>query len=235
MMNNLVARLRAPSITNRPPGRAEVLRNDLAVLVALLIALLLGLGIREQARKAHRSYDLGDGLPKIWYPAGWLSGQPGFLHFQASNPASPSSYDARVDVILRDRKPEETLDLARANWGLQRSQDLLLYREFDSTPATVLDGQPALLTRYAYVADPTRDSGASGLPVVVEGEDLLFFADNKLVVATVSADANHWEVETRHFQLVFDSLKMQPVTVEADQLLSTPPATSTTPAEGGSQ
>jgi hypothetical protein len=225
-MNNLIDLLRRPSLTNLPPTRFELRRNDLAVIVVVLLAFVFGLGIRNLALNASKSIALGDDLPTLRYPAGWITGQPEFLHFQAVNPASASTFDAQIDVFLRDLKTEETLDVARASWGLQRGQELLQYRELAADPVTVLNNQPALLTRYAYVADPARESGANGLPVIVEGQDLLFFHGAQLVVITLAADVNDWEAEQRHFQIVLDSLQLQTVAAMPVE---------TTPTEGGQQ
>lgn len=230
-MAGLVARLQAPSRTSQPPAPGEIWRNDLAVLVTVLFALFLGLGIRNQALTAQRSFTLGDGLPVIAYPAGWHTGSTESFHFQAMNPTSPSSFDARLAVSLQEVKEGQTLDLARAAWALRRSQELMLYRELASEPVTILDGQPALRTRYAFVADPTRAQGATGLPVVVEAEDLLFLAGNQLVVLSVAADAGEWEDEVRHFRLIFDSLKLQPQTDTGLIALPTPDS-ATPPAQG---
>jgi hypothetical protein len=177
-------------------------------VLVVLFALFLGLGIRNQAIHASRAVNLGDDLPTLRYPAGWITGQPEFLHFQATNPASISSFNAQIDVYLRDLQADETLAMARANWALRRSRELLQYRELNSDPVTVLDGLLGLRTRFGYVADPTRESGATGLPVVVEGQDLLFLHDGKLVVITVAADVQDWEAEQEHFQIVFNSLDM---------------------------
>jgi hypothetical protein len=223
---SLLAALRRPSITNRPPTTAELRRNDLALLVVVVLAFVIGLGVRNLAWQVSKPMPLGDGLPTIRYPADWLTRQPEFLHFQAINPASPSSYDAQVDVFVRDLKPEETLEMARARLGLQRGQELVYYRELSSDPVTVLHNQPALLTHYAHVADPARDNGGNGLPIVVEGQDLLFFQDNKLVIITLAADANNWAAEQRHFQIVLDSLALQTQTVEPIE---------TTPTEGSAE
>lgn len=216
-MAGLVARLRAPSGTSQAPAPGELWRNDLAVLVTVLFVLFLGLGIRNQALTAQRTFALGAGLPVIAYPAGWHTGSTEALHFQAINPASPSTFDARLAVSLQEVRADQTLDLARAAWALRRSQELTLYRELTSEPVTILDGQPALRTRYAFVADPTRAQGATGLPVVVEAEDLLFLAGGRLIVISVAADAAEWEDEVRHFQLAYDSLGLRapPTPVDA--------------------
>jgi hypothetical protein len=229
-----VARLRAPSPTSQPPAPGELWRNDLAVLVTVLFALFLGLGIRNGALNAHGSFALGEGLPVIAYPAGWHTGSTESLHFQAINPASPSSFDARLTVSLQETRTDQTLDLARVAWALRRSQELMLYRELASEPVTILDGQPALRTRYAFVADPTRAQGATGLPVVVEAEDLIFLNSGQLVVINVAADATEWADEARHFRLIYDSLRLR-TNADADQLTPPLPLETRLPTEGDSE
>jgi hypothetical protein len=220
MIDSLLTTLRKPSITNRPPGAGEIRRNDIAVLLVVLFAFFLGWSLRTQVSNASRAISLGDDLPTVRYPAGWITGQPEFLHFQATNPTSISSFNAQIDVHVRDLQADESLDIARANWGLRRSRELLQYRELSVAPVTVLTGLPGLHIRFGYVADPTRESGATGLPVVVEGQDLLFLYGDKLVVITVSADAHDWEIEQEHFQIVFDSLNMN--TAESEPAIITP-------------
>jgi hypothetical protein len=220
MINSLLGTLRKPSITNRPPGAGEIRRNDMAVILVVLFAFFLGLGLRNQATNASRAISLGNDLPTLRYPAGWMTGQPESLLFQATNPTSPSSFKAQVEVHLRNLQAGETLDMARANWGLRRSRELLQYRELNADPVTVLSGLPGLRIRFGYVADPTRESGAIGLPVVVEGQDLLFFHGNKLVVVTLAADAHEWEREQEHFLIVLNSLDVR--TVESEPAIITP-------------
>lgn len=230
VLTDLTARLRSPSVTNEPPAPGELRRNDWAVAAVVAFALFLGLGIRQQSISAHRAFALGDGLPTIDYPAGWRTAQPEVGVFRAMDAASPSPFSTQIVVALRESMPDETLDRARAAWGLQRSQQLLLYRELVAEPLTVLDGAPAIRTRYAYVADPTREYGATGLPVVVEGEDLLFFAEGRLVAVSVAADASAWDAAARRFAVVWRSLNVQ--AQSADPLLNVPsPAPEALPTQ----
>lgn len=222
MIAELWERLRRPSVTNQPPAPGELRRNDLAVLLVVLLALLLGLAVRSWALGASRSFALGEDLPTLRYPLGWRTSQTETFAFQALNPHSPSHFDARVEVRVSSRPAAEPLDLARAAWSIQRSQDLLAYRELAAEPLTV-QGEPALLIHYAYVADPTRASGVTGVPVVVEAQDLLFLRFGKLVVVTVAADATEFATAERDFALVFASLGLEPLAT--DDLLPLAPIT----------
>ncbi len=208
-MASLINALRQPSVTNQPPDQAEIRRNDIITILWFIFALFLGLGIRNNAVNTHRTVALGDNLPSIAIPSGWITGTSDGFVLSAQNPNSPSIFNAQVTVIARDLNNGENLVAARTGWSLQRSQQLLRYRELSAASATVLDNQPAVLVHYAYVADPTRDAGAAAPPVVVQAEDLMFISGNKFVVVTTAADAAEQDAESSNFAIVKDSLKLK--------------------------
>ncbi|RLT40286.1 MAG: hypothetical protein DWI57_08725 [Chloroflexi bacterium] len=212
-MAALLAALRRPSITNQPPSPSEQRRNDLLVIVVILFAIFLGWGIRYNSGNAVRQFALGDQLPTLAYPAAWLEAQSDGVLFRAIDPASPSAFDARVELFVRDLKEGETLDTLSASWPLRRTQELERFRNLAVEVAQRTGDQPALVFTYAYIADPTRESGSLGLPVVVKGQDLLFIANDgigeRLVVTTVTADATEWESHTDAFTKIFASLGVQ--------------------------
>ena len=208
-MASLINALRQPSVTNQPPDQAEIRRNDIITILWFIFALFLGSGIRNNAVNTHRTVALGDNLPSIAIPSGWITGTSDGFVLSAQNPNSPSIFNAQVTVIARDLNNGENLVAARTGWSLQRSQQLLRYRELSAASATVLDNQPAVLVHYAYVADPTRDAGAAAPPVVVQAEDLMFISGNKFVVVTTAADAAEQDAESSNFAIVKDSLKLK--------------------------
>ena len=87
------------------------------------------------------------------------------------------------------------------------------FRNLSGTVIKNADGAPGLLITYAYIADPTRESGSLGLPVVVKGQDLLFVANDgigdRLVAVTVVADAAEWAAHADDFPAIFASLGFQ--------------------------
>lgn len=221
-MMNIFQQLTKPSPTNAAPPPSQVWRNDLAVVATLIFALFLGIGVRNQILNASQYIELGDNLPRISAPAGWLTKRADTGIVQVRNPGSPSTLASEVDIIVQPVESDQTLDTARLAQSLQRSQDLLNYREFSVNQVTVqptigrtrADQVPGVLTTYAYIADPSLDGNANGLPVVVQAQDLIFVLDNKLYVVTLMADATQWEQEAKHFSLLLDSLGMK--TVEQD-------------------
>ncbi|MBE2240344.1 MAG: hypothetical protein IAE81_21335 [Caldilineaceae bacterium] len=219
-------RLIKPSPTNEPPAPGAQLRNDLAVAVTVLFALFLALGIRSQVYSASQVAVLNQGALRIAYPERWVqrsaaesganidgSTDAGFI---AVNLGSPSTYDSRVEVTSRPLSPDETLELARFERGLKLSSEVSGYRELEATVMQVLNGLPAIAATYGFVADPTRDAGATGLPVVVEGQDILFVQDGVLYVVSLRADAAEWGANAHDFAVVTNSLRLQaPPTVAA--------------------
>ena len=205
--------LRKPSITNQPPSAGEQRRNDLLMIVVILFAIFLGWGIRNNAVGAVRTFALGNQLPTLSYPAAWLEAQSEGVLFRAIDPASPSTFDARVELAVRDVKEGETLDQISTSWPLRRTQEVERFRTLSGAVAKGPDGQPALVLTYAYIADPTRESGSLGLPVVVKGQDLLFIASDgigdRLVAVTVAADASEWASHADAFTQIFASLGLQ--------------------------
>ena len=220
-MTAFLESLRKPSITNQPPSAGEQRRNDLLMIVVILFAIFLGWGIRNNAVGAVRTFPLGNQLPTLSYPAAWLEAQSEGVLFRAIDPASPSTFDARVELFVRDVKEGETLDQISISWPLGRGQALDRFRNLSATVIKGADGAPALLITYAYIADPTRESGSLGLPVVVKGQDLLFVANDgigdpstgsgqrRLVALTVAADAAEWSAHADAFSAVFASLGYQ--------------------------
>lgn len=209
-MSSLLTALTKPSVTNEPPSPNEIWRNDLALLVTVLFALFLGYGIRNNAINASRTVELGPDLPAIDIPARWITGQDADYIVTARNPRSPSIFDSEVKIAVRPLRPEENMVTARSGLGVQRTQELLRYRELSADPVTV-DGEPGILVTYAYVADPTRPAGATAPPVVVQAQDLIFVAPetSQVVVVTTAADAADWDAEARYFRTVHNSLNVR--------------------------
>jgi len=207
-------RLIKPSPTNEPPAPDAQFRNDLAVAVTVLFALFLALGIRSQVYSASKFAALNQDALRIAYPERWVQRSasetgPDDAGFRVVNLGSPSTYDSRIEVTSRPLSPDETLELARFERGLKLSGEVSGYRELEAAEMQVLNGLPAIVAVYGFVADPTRDAGATGLPVVVEGQDILFVQDGMLYMVSLHADAAEWEANARDFAIVTDSLRLQ--------------------------
>lgn len=227
-MATWLSSLSKPSITNDPPSERDLSRLDIAVIVTVLFALFLGLGIRNNAVSASRTIELGEGLPSIKIPNNWITGQPEGYLLHARNPRSPSVFNAEVMVMTRPLTAGQDAVAARTSLGLQRTQDLLRYRELSAEAVTV-NGQPGILVTYAYVADPTREQGQVAPPVVVQAQDLIFPSGSNAVIVTIAADAATWEDEEAAILLIQESLDME--LQDTEIVTNTGTTTTVTPAE----
>lgn len=215
-MARLLDFLNPPIVTTEPPTAADIRRNDWVLLGCVLLLLAAGWMVRWFALDTQRTADLGIGLPAITYPSGWYPSTPtadaaapneGVL-FEVANPGSPSTYAPVIRIESLPVRQGDDLDTLRMDLGLRRSREFDRYRELTADPVLVLDDRPAVLTTYAFVADPTHDSGAYGLPVVVQAQDLLFRQDNRWLIASVAADAAEFADQEPDFTLFFDSLRL---------------------------
>lgn len=215
-----------PSPTNAAPTPADIRRIDLAVLGVVIFALFLGLGIRNQTLDASTWVTLGRGLPRIAYPATWQPRTSDEYLVRAVDAGSPSTFDPQMAVTARAQRADETLELARADRTFQFINSQTGYRELDAEQMLVYRNTPAIMTTYALIADPTRDSGAAGLPVVVQAHDIMFFENGQFLVVTVAADANLWDAAQRDFEIIFSSMRLRPMPAE-ELTVVTPPAAAT--------
>lgn len=207
-MSTLIHALTKPSVTNDPPSAADLRITEIAVLVTLAFALFLGMGIRNNVLSNSRAVTLGEDLPEMRVPAGWISRQVEDTVYAARNPRNASIFDSAVQVAVRPMQEGDTPVTVRSGLSVQRSRNLARYRELGAQRVTV-GGAPGLLVTYAYVADPTRDQGAVAPPVVVQAQDLFFAAGDQMVIVTVAADAADWDEEESYFRVIFDSLNVE--------------------------
>jgi hypothetical protein len=210
-MSTFLDRLRSPSITNEPPTVQDQQRNDLYVIATIVIAILLGWLVRNSTLNAVRQYTFEGGVPAITLPVHWISSttQEGLL-LRAIDPRSPSTFNGLVEVSARPLREGEDLTVLNVSWPLKRSGELDRFRTLSSRAMIAPDGEPAQLITYAYIADPTRESGSLGMPVVVRGQDLIMMVgegtDRQLVVITTAADATDWQRESPVFERLYDQL-----------------------------
>jgi len=229
-MTTWLQRLTQPSPTNEAPTRGELRRNDLLVAALVLFALFLALGIRNQVLNASKTVRLGENLPRIAYPERWRTQTTEGALLHVINPGSRSTFDTQMLVSGRPLRVDESLEDARADRGIKLAMSLPGYRELEAERMVVLDNQPALVATYAYIADPTLNAGATGLPVVVEAQDIMFLGGGQFLAVTLAADANAWEEEGRNFSIITNSLRLKPLPEEETGVeLAPQPAANETP------
>lgn len=209
-----------PSITTEPPTLGETRRNDAVLLAFVVLILLLGWLLRFTVREEVRTVTLREGLPTIIHPEGWVTQTSdaqadSSQWFVATNPASPSTLDSELRVEALPVREGESLETLRVMLSLHRNQELERYRELEARRVLV-GNEPGYLVTYAYIADPTRESGAPGLPVVAEAQDLLFGSGNLWLVITTTADAIDWQSESLPFTALHEHLQVRAAALQEE-------------------
>lgn len=194
----------------KPQGRAEEPEWMVWALVALLLVagLLIKLNATGQVVQATES-----GIT-LNYPAGWTRMVPTdpTQTLYAADSFSSAGFPTQVQIHeypLADvgRNLEALGDINLA-WSTRHGRDLMAYRALNVQTVT-LDGQTASALEYAYIPTPAQGGDATGLPVVVQAEDLLLKQGDQLIVITFTADAAHYAELAETWQAIQASIQVQ--------------------------
>jgi hypothetical protein len=168
---------------------------DWAVIGVLIVALLLGWVVKVVAEGRRDTYtDTQHGLT-LRYPRGWLLKADEDLAFQAVDPGSgdfKTTYQVRIWPIDGTAELTPTLTVVLNNNSLERAQEGLAYRLFDTVGGTEKDGQSTMEMTYVYV-EPGSDLFMQQMPVVVQGLDIAVGHGDKAYVFSLLASEAEFE------------------------------------------
>lgn len=169
--------------------------SDWAVLGVLIVALLLGWAVKAVAQGQRDTYtDTGNGLT-VRYPQGWLIKTNEDLAFQLVNPDSgdfKTTYQVQIWPIDMTGEMTPTLTMVLNNSSLDRAQEGLAYRPFDTLQGADKGDQPTMETTYVYVV-PGSDLFMQHMPVVVQGLDIAVAHGDKAYVFSLLASQAEFE------------------------------------------
>lgn len=178
--------------------------------VVLLLAIGLGIKMSVMGRLT-RAEESGVVLN---YPAGWTwmettdSTQLLYVADPFASAGFPTGVEVReVPLSTVGRNLEQLSDIGLA-WSTHHGRELLAYRALNVTPVTV-NGREALALGYAYVPAPGQGAQSSGLPVVVQAQDLLFKQGDQLLIVTFAAEATRYAELTATWQAIQSSIQIQ--------------------------
>lgn len=164
-------------------------RNDrfgvIAVFLATVGAVLLGLALREGTLNQQWQYNSRVAGIEASYPSGWLVDEGGDYVARISDPkARPFKTQYIINVVPAggEASVRNVLD----NLTLQRSADLAAYRVLSVEDVTV-GGVPRTEMRFAFV-DSDPNPFIQRLPVVVLGLDVIILDDDRAIVVTFMAE-----------------------------------------------
>jgi len=168
---------------------------DWAVIGVLLVALLLGWAVKAVAEGQRDTYTDTENKLTVRYPRGWLVKTDEDMAFQVVDPSSgdfKTTYQVRVWPIDTTGEMTPTLTMVLNNSSLDRAQEGLAYRLFDTLQGEDKDDQPTMETTYVYVK-PGSDLFMQQMPVVVQGLDIAVARGDKAYVFSLLASQAEFE------------------------------------------
>jgi hypothetical protein len=197
----------AKSSTRTPRDRWA----DWAVVGALVVALLLGWGVKILAEGKRHTFADGDTGLTIQYPPDWLMRTHEGSVFYLLNPGSgefETTYQVQVQPIGATGDMTSTLVMVLNNASLARAQELTACRLFGRVPGREIDGQPSMEASYACVHE-SSDLFAEQMPVVVQGLDVVVAGGDKAYVFTLMAAQDVFDDAEKAFRRFVASAELR--------------------------
>jgi len=187
------------------PTPAEFARNDWALALTAVIALLIGLVLRITITTQTNTYAIPGGAAVV-YPSNWVADTTASENlFNTSNPRSGSTFATHIALLSAPLGANSTLSDVAIQWTLDLSNEREHFRSI-SSQATRAAGTDGVKITYAYVAD-VGSSSLSQLPVVVQATDTLLLVNGQVYVLRYEADATVYNDDLGTYERALAALK----------------------------
>jgi hypothetical protein len=184
---------------------------DWAVIGVLIVALLLGWGVKALAEGQRTTFaDEETGLT-VRYPKDWMLKSDAKLVFQAVDPASgdfKTTYQIRAYPIDATASVTSTLSVVLNNASLAQAQQRTAYRLFDMAEGGQIGGQPTMEATYVFVVEGS-DLFVQRMPVVVRGLDIAVAQGDTAYVFTLLAADSAFEDAEKGFRRFVEAAEGQ--------------------------
>jgi hypothetical protein len=184
------------------PDKWSARASNFVVWLTVLLLLTGGWFLKDWMMTQFRYLALAEDAPAIPYPVQWTPQPAPGLALQVFDPESQSAFTARQEVGVYPL-PQGNIAIA---WPEKR-RELKDYHELNRSLVTLPDGREALVLTYTYVTDEEKDDAP---PVVVKAQDVAFVINDgqadRLVVMTLAADVNEWDVVGPEFERILEHM-----------------------------
>jgi hypothetical protein len=175
---------------------------ELAVVALVLIALLLGLALRQQVMFETVPFEAGTISGEC--PARWVrrTGEDPLLRVE--DPLG-GLFNTVIELRAVPLAEEAELELALTTLGLDRAREVSSYQSL-GTETVALGGDTAVQHRFVYVHDDP-DPYLHRPPVVVQGADLATRDGGRVVIATLLAAEDEFDEQWPRLVDLVESLQ----------------------------
>jgi len=157
------------------------------VLIWGIIAMFIGINLRDSVLNATTIYSNPQAGITAAYPANWLLDETGDYIFRVQD-MSRIGFKTTLQVAARPVSVSTTTRNVLDALNLSRSQVLAAYEVLSEEPFVLPDESQAIAMTYTYV-DTEANPFLQGIPVVVEGVDILTIKRGQAIIITLLSDA----------------------------------------------
>jgi hypothetical protein len=175
---------------------------EVAVVALVLVALLLGLLLRDQVVFQTVRFEAGAISGEC--PARWLRQIGDDPVLRVEDPLG-GLFKTAIELRLVPLAQEAELELALTTLALERARDCSSYRSL-GTETVAIRGGNGVQHRFVYVHDDPNPY-LRRPPVVVQGVDLLMRDGDRVILATLLAAAEEFEKEQGRLVDLAESLE----------------------------
>lgn len=193
-----------------PPRPFIVWKKDLGVAIVLVIALLLGLLLRQVVVSRTKVFQDAQSPFRMEYPAGWVTAESlQEVLLKVEDPTANSVYKTTLTVEARDLDPSSPPTLQTlVDRRVQTSSELPGYHFISNDPATVGGAQGQQL-RYAYITEPIDAPRRLSLPVVVIARDYIVTTKDRTYYITLTAPENEFDKASARLDSLIQTVKVE--------------------------
>jgi len=193
-----------------PLYRVRMLPKDLGVAIVVLVALLLGLGMRFQVERRVKQFQDPNSPFRMSYPAAWgFADSLQDVLLKVEDPNTDSAFKTALTVESREldlTSPPTLQDLIDRR--VQQRSGLTGYHFLANAEATV-DGAKRARIEYAYIVQPNDEPRRASLPVVVQSREYIIVGTDRAYYVTLNAPENAFAEASALFERTIETVQLQ--------------------------
>jgi len=193
-----------------PLYRVRMLRKDLGVAIVVLVALLLGLGMRFQVERRVKQFQDPNSPFRMSYPAAWgFADSLQDVLLKVEDPNTDSAFKTALTVESREldlASPPTLQDLIDRR--VEQRSGLTGYHFLANADATV-DGAKSARIEYAYVVQPNDEPRRASLPVVVQAREYIIVGTDRTYYVTLNAPENAFAEASAQFERTIETVQLR--------------------------
>ncbi|MEP7190721.1 MAG: hypothetical protein ABI901_16140 [Roseiflexaceae bacterium] len=193
-----------------PLYRVRMLPKDLGVAIVVLVALLLGLGMRYQVEGRVKQFQDANSPFRMSYPAAWgFADSLQDVLLKVEDPNTGSTFKTTMSVESRELDPASPPTIQTLIDRRVEQRSGLTGYHFLSNGDTTVGGAKSALIEYAYIVQPNDEPRRASLPVVVQAREYIIIGKDRTYYVTLNAPENAFAEASAQFERMIKTVQLQ--------------------------